>query len=54
MDASLLATVVTGAVGIGALCIARFKCLVHWTSCCHVESCKFGFLDNAIVDTHEV
>ena len=54
MDASLLATVVTGGVGIVALCISRFKCLVHCTSCCHFESCKFGFLDNAIVDTHEV
>ena len=54
MDPSLLATVVTGGVGIAALCISRFKCLVHCTSCCHIESCKFGFLDNAIVDTHEV
>ena len=54
MDASLLATVVTGGVGIVALCVSRFKCLVHCTSCCHFESCKFGVLDNAIVDTHEV
>ena len=54
MDASLLATVVTGGVGIVALCISRFKCLVHCTSCCHFESCKFGVLDNALVDTHEV
>ena len=54
MDPSLLATVVTGGVGIVALCVSRFKCLVHCTSCCHFESCKFGFLDNAIVDTHEV
>ena len=54
MDAGLLATVVTGGVGIAALCASRFKCLVHCTGCCHFESCKFGFLDNAIVDTHEV
>ena len=54
MDAGLLATVVTGGVGIAALCVSRFKCLVHCTDCCHFESCKFGFLDNAIVDTHEV
>ena len=54
MDAGLLATVVTGGIGIAGLCIARFKCLCHCTGCCHFESCKFGFLDNAIVDTHEV
>ena len=54
MDAGLLATVVTGGIGIAALCISRFKCLVNCTGCCQFESCKFGFLDNAIVDTHEV
>ena len=54
MDAGLLATVVTGGVGIVALCISSFKCLCRCTGCCHFESCKFGFLDNAIVDTHEV
>ena len=54
MDAGLTATIVTGGVGIVALCVSRFKCLVHCTSCCHFGSCKFGFLDNAIVDTHEV
>ena len=54
MDAVLLATVVTGGVGIAALCVSRFKRLVHGTGCCHFESCKFGFLDNAIVDSHEV
>ena len=54
MDASLLATVVTGGVGIVALSVSICKCLVHCTSCCHFESCKFGVLDNAIVDTHEV
>ena len=54
MDPSLTATIVTGGVGIAALCVSRFKCLVHCTGCCHFESCKFGFLDNAIVDNHEV
>ena len=54
MDAGLLATVVTGGVGIVALSVSRFKCLCHCTGCCHFESCKFGFLDNAIADTHEV
>ena len=54
MDAGLTSTIVTGGVGIAALCVSRFKCLVHCASCCHFESCKFGFLDNAIVDTHEV
>ena len=52
MDSGLLATVVTGGAGIVALCISRFKCLVHCTRCCHFESCKFGFLDSAIVGTH--
>ena len=54
MDPALTATLVTGGVGIVALCVSRFKCLVHCTSCCHFDSCKFGVLDNAIVDTHEV
>ena len=54
MDAGLLATVVTGGIGLGAICISRFKCLVNCTGCCQFESCKFGFLDNAIVDRHEV
>ena len=54
MDPSFLATVVTGGVGIVVLCVSRFKCLVHCTGCCHFENCKFGFLDNALVDTHEV
>ena len=54
MDPALTATVVTGGVGIVALCVSRFKCLVHCTGCCQFESCKLGVLDNAIVDTHEV
>ena len=54
MNPALTATVVTGGVGILAICAAKFKCLVHCSSCCHVESFKFGVLDNAIVDNHEV
>ena len=54
MDPALTATVVTGGVGIVALCVSRFKCLVHCTSCCRFESCKFGFLDNAMVGAREV
>ena len=54
MDAGLLATVVTSGVAVAVLCVSRFKCLVHCTGCCHFESCKFGVLDNAIVDSHEV
>ena len=55
MDAGVLATVVTGGVGSVALCVSRCKRLCHCTGCCrHFESCKFGFLANAIVDTHEV
>ena len=51
MDPALTATVVTGGVGIVAVCISRFKCLVHCTGCCLFESCKFVCLDNAIVGT---
>ena len=27
---------------------------MHCTGCCKLESFKFGFLDNAIVDNHDV
>ena len=54
MDAVIVATVVTGGVGIAALCISRlsvwFNALVVVTS----NLVWFGFDDNAIVDTHEV
>ena len=54
LDTAILATLVTGCVGIVGLLVNKFKCLCHCTGCCRVISCKWGFLDNAIVDTHEV
>ena len=54
MEAGLLATIVTGGIGTAALCINRCKCIVNCTGCCHFENCKFGFLDNAIMDTNDV
>ena len=54
LDTAILATLVTGGVGIVGLLVNKFKCLCHGTGCCRIISCKWGFLDNAIVDTHEV
>ena len=54
LDTAILATLVTGGVGIVGLLVNKFKCLCHCTGCCRIISCKWGFLDNAIVDTHEV
>ena len=53
MDAGILATLVTAGAGITGILVSRFKCLVSCVDC-RCQSCKFGFLDNAIVDTHEV
>ena len=54
MDPGIIATLVTGGLGVAAIIASKFKCLCHCTGCFKCESCKFGFLDNAIVDTHEV
>ena len=54
LDTAILATLVTGGVGIVGLLVNKFKWLCHCTGCCHIISCKWGCLDNAIVDTHEV
>ena len=54
MVSGIIATLVTASAGITGILVSRFKCLVHCTGCFKCESCKFGFLDNAIVDTHEV
>ena len=53
MDPGILATLVTAGAGITEILVSRFKCLVSCVDC-RCQSCKFGFLDNAIVDTHEV
>ena len=54
MDSGIIATLITGGIGVAAIVASKFKCLCHCTGCFKCESCKFGFLDNAIVDTHEV
>ena len=54
LDTAILATFVTGGVGIVGILVNKFKCLCHCAGCCQLVSCKWGFLDNAIVDTHEV
>ena len=54
LDTAILATLVTGGVGIVGLLVNKFKCLCHCTGCCRIISCKCGVLDNAIVDAHEV
>ena len=54
MDSGIIATLVTAGAGITGILVSRFKCLCHCTGCFKCESCKFGFLDNAMVDTHEV
>ena len=52
MDSGIIPTLVTAGAGITGISVSRFKCLVHCTGCFKCEGCKFGFLDNAIVDTH--
>ncbi len=51
---SLLATLITVSVGIVCVIVIRFKCIVQMDGCCSCRSCKFGLLDNSIVDDHEV
>ena len=54
LSEGLLATIVTGGVGIVGVIVSRFKCIVQMDGCCSCRSCKFGQLDNSIVDDHEV
>ena len=54
MNSGIIATLVTAGAGITGILVSRFQFLVHCTGCFECESCKFGFSDNAIVDTHEV
>ena len=53
MDSGIIATLVTAGAGITVILVSRFKGLVNCVGC-RCQSCKFWFLDNAIVDTHEV
>ena len=54
LSESAIATIITGSVGILAVLISKFKCLVQCDGCCSVRSFKFGFLDNSLVDEHNV
>ena len=54
LSEGLLATIITGCVGISGVIVSRFKCIVQMDGCCTCRSCKFGLLDNSIVDDHEV
>lgn len=54
LSEGLLATIVTGTVGVVGVIVSRFKCIVQMDGCCSCKSCKFGLLDNSIVDDHEV
>ncbi len=50
----LLATMVTGGVGLLGVLVSRFKCIVQMDGCCSCRSCKWGLLDASIVDDQEV
>ena len=54
LSESLTATLITGCVGIVAVLVSKFKCLVQFDGCCSIRSFKFGFLDNSLVDEHNV
>ena len=54
LSEGLLATLVTGGMGILGVLVSRFKCVVQSDGCCSCRSCKFGLLDASIVDDHEV
>ncbi len=51
---SVIATLVTGGIAIIAILVHKFKCLCVCSGCCRFDSCKFGFMDNSIVDEHNV
>ena len=54
LSEGLLATLVTGGMGVLGVLVSRFKCVVQSDGCCSCRSCKFGLLDTSIVDDHEV
>ena len=54
LSESAIATIITGSVGILAVLISKFKCLVQCDGCCTIKSFKVGVLDNSLVDEHNV
>ena len=54
LSEGLAATIITGSVGIVAVLISKFKCIVQCDGCCKIKVFKFGFLDNSLVDEHNV
>jgi hypothetical protein len=54
LSEGLLATMVTGGVGLLGVLVSRFKCIVRMDGCCSCRSCKWGLLDASIVDNQEV
>ena len=54
LSEGILATIVTGGAGLLGVLVSRFKCVAQMEGCCSCRSCKFGLLDNSIVDDHEV
>ena len=54
LSESAVATLITGSVGIVAVLISKFKCIVQCDGCCKIKVFKFVFLDNSLVDEHNV
>ena len=54
LSESAVATLMTGSVGIVAVLISKFKCIVQCDGCCKIKVFKFVFLDNSLVDEHNV
>ena len=54
LSESAIATIITSSVGIVAVLISKFKCLVQCDGCCSERSFKFVVLDNSLVDEHNV
>ena len=54
LSESVTATLIIGCVGIVAVRISKFKCIVQCDGCCSLRSFKFGVLDNSLVDEHNV
>ena len=53
LSEGLMATLVTGGMGVLGMLVSRFKCIVQTDGCCSCRSCKFGLLDASIVDDAE-
>ena len=52
LSESLTATLITGCVGIVAVLVSKFKCIVQCDGCCALRSFRFVFLDNSVADEH--